>query len=1258
MNDINDLATRLGEATGTNPKVSSTGNGGYQISASGAFDLFLPSNYENSDTLNYYFTGSGGSGGEGEQRIFTDLVSDIQQNGNSGAFLALSESSDKGYLDKVSSVLNPSGYSNYNAYGWSAGATTALNKTANMLISNPNMSPQTVCMLETDFNGSNINLSAEQKQALKNNGTTIIMLESENIPGTTVHSRDQSSVKDLANNANVILAYSNGDHVTIGTDAFRNDLLGFVNGTNPNFAKDYSLEVYDKNTGTFKQISAEEALKSGYFSSALGLSGDNFFGVNPSDVMDAISHAERAAKVTQNTPSDCQQAEALASSVKVDLSDWIQAAHKNTELLNNSIYKMAQTLMEVYSKIIQLDPNLMDYLSKYDTDLSKIPEYVAQMRLEGKSDADVSSFFCSMVACGYLDASNLKDAVIPSIGNGSINESTLADIGYRCQTLLSMYGHDDYDKNGYFRNLTVTDHPVSAMMSELQATFMSNGMSEADARLHAENYINNLNSSIENSLIKNNSMYSGEGVAQVLLTTAGVMTSFGYMMNYGWGGNYELNGSNGLLFGSPSNPVSTLDCNNLFDWACHGAGVASTSYRAQDKWQYAALPGEHESDLINDGRKVYYSRDTSGNVSDQFKNGNAGDIIICKNGTHMVVVVGKDANGYYVGEETCTDDNVRGQGFRIHYYSYDDIGSKLGENSSLVHMDNLYSNVTASSKGEGQTYQTNNFIPAETISSTLGLSSDNTEMLKAEFTYHNKNSAYSGMYSDVSKATTDKVASIITLKTSDLYSGLDGIRMDVPDYGTSIKTYEHASSITNTSSPAYQFLNSDGIFYDSDGFCKYRDENGEEYYCVAMGRYYAGEANETAVGRKFRIELENGKTINVITGDVKSNQHTDPNRQVANWQGTSPNMLEFIVGDNFDSPGNVAKSHPNVAGGDITGVVYLGDLNEKVNTISDFVDKTKIFTPAKSNSTYKPDTSYSGAYTPNSNPTTTTDSESYPSFDWSNAFNPGENGGSNASIAVPQRQTVTPVPQEQTVTPIPQEQTVTPVPQQQTVTPVPQEQTVTPVPQEQTVTPVPQQQTVTPVPQQQTVTPVPQQQTVTPVPQQQTVTPVTHSGGGSSNYAYTGRNTSKVTQEPTYNFQVDDTNVDVPYFSPIDSGNSITPEPTIETSVTSTIPTFVPPITPNQAVNNGSNAAKIIGGVAIAGAAVAGAYAAKKVYDGSLLNSKDSSNDDEYIDDMIFIDDLNNDNDKEEKKENLEDLDEYGLPKRKEVVVATEDEVL
>ena len=178
--------------------------------------------------------------------------------------------------------------------------------------------------------------------------------------------------------------------------------------------------------------------------------------------------------------------------------------------------------------------------------------------------------------------------------------------------------------------------------------------------------------------------------------------------------------------------------------------------------------------------------------------------------------------------------------------------------------------------------------------------------------------------------------------------------------------------------------------------------------------------------------------------------------------------------------------------------------------------------------------------------------------------------------------------------------------------------------------------------------------------QEQTVTPVTPSNTSSTRYSGNNSYSTYKKQETTYNFKVDG-EADVPYGAPLDNDFATITQPTIEETPvvpTNQIPTFVPPVTPNTSANSGSDAAKIIGGVLVAGTVAAGAYAAKKVYDGSLLNSKGSSNDDEYIDDMIFIDDLNNENNIEEKKEESEDFDEYGLPKRKEVVVATEDEVL
>ena len=89
----------------------------------------------------------------------------------------------------------------------------------------------------------------------------------------------------------------------------------------------------------------------------------------------------------------------------------------------------------------------------------------------------------------------------------------------------------------------------------------------------------------------------------------------------------------------------------------------------------------------------------------------------------------------------------------------------------------------------------------------------------------------------------------------------------------------YASSVTSVESDQYKFLHSGDVYEDTDGFCKYKDASGQEYYCVALGTYYGGGN----VGEKFKIDLKNEDgTINsiyVVTADSKSDKHTDPKHQ-------------------------------------------------------------------------------------------------------------------------------------------------------------------------------------------------------------------------------------------------------------------------------------------------------------------------------------------------------------------------------------------
>ena len=460
-------------------------------------------------------------------------------------------------------------------------------------------------------------------------------------------------------------------------------------------------------------------------------------------------------------------------------------------------------------------------------------------------------------------------------------------------------------------------------------------------------------------------MYTGKGVATSALATTGLFTTFGYMLDYSYN-SFESDGKNGLMLGTDGRYVSTLDCNNSFDFFARCAGINASGYNAANKEKYAVTIDErirtgyddvnywHEK-MVEDGRvQEYLNKD--GTVNSDFKTGNPGDIIVCKSGSHMFTIVNKDANGYYVAEETCSD--TRGSGLRIHYYNYEDIAKLTNPsgyedtNPYVVHMDNLYSNTTNVFKernfvtygydvdgnvieikdnitygDNSSTYgHCNNYIPPEVISSKLNLNSEVEELLKGEYNKRNDN----GNVSEY------KVSDVIPKKLDELDFMLDrGITkknntMELPIVGKSIKTWSYASSVTSTNSNQYRFLNNGLVSENEDGYMIYNDGDGNDYYCVAMGSYYS----DNTVGKKFKIDLDNGKSIYAITGDVKSDKETDINHQYSGTNGKET-MLSFIVGDDFaykyPGIGNCSKTIPELSG-DIAKVHYLGDINTEINT--------------------------------------------------------------------------------------------------------------------------------------------------------------------------------------------------------------------------------------------------------------------------------------------------------------------------------------
>ena len=95
---------------------------------------------------------------------------------------------------------------------------------------------------------------------------------------------------------------------------------------------------------------------------------------------------------------------------------------------------------------------------------------------------------------------------------------------------------------------------------------------------------------------------------------------------------------------------------------------------------------------------------------------------------------------------------------------------------------------------------------------------------------------------------------------------------------TGFKSYMDYRALTNRSSRQYALQQE--AYTNEQGFRIY-----DGYYMIALGTYYA-----KSVGERFRITLDSGQSFLAITGDIKSDAHTD-----SLHQHRGGNIVEFIV---------------------------------------------------------------------------------------------------------------------------------------------------------------------------------------------------------------------------------------------------------------------------------------------------------------------------------------------------------------------------
>lgn len=96
-------------------------------------------------------------------------------------------------------------------------------------------------------------------------------------------------------------------------------------------------------------------------------------------------------------------------------------------------------------------------------------------------------------------------------------------------------------------------------------------------------------------------------------------------------------------------------------------------------------------------------------------------------------------------------------------------------------------------------------------------------------------------------------------------------------------TFMDYTSVTNKKSKQYELLNSDLAYTD--------EETGIRMYdgriCIAVGSFYSKH-----IGTKINLVMANGSVIECITGDAKSDAHTDSTNRYQAYDGS---VVEIIV---------------------------------------------------------------------------------------------------------------------------------------------------------------------------------------------------------------------------------------------------------------------------------------------------------------------------------------------------------------------------
>lgn len=109
----------------------------------------------------------------------------------------------------------------------------------------------------------------------------------------------------------------------------------------------------------------------------------------------------------------------------------------------------------------------------------------------------------------------------------------------------------------------------------------------------------------------------------------------------------------------------------------------------------------------------------------------------------------------------------------------------------------------------------------------------------------------------------------------------------VPGCKSDRKTYMPYTAVTNTKSDQYAYLNNKNTKTHS----KYGIRMYDNRYFIAVGNGYLTNISKK-IGTKIDVELENGKILKCIVGDIKADKDTDNSNRFHKVDGS---VIEFIV---------------------------------------------------------------------------------------------------------------------------------------------------------------------------------------------------------------------------------------------------------------------------------------------------------------------------------------------------------------------------